>query len=317
MKETIKDINQILEESSKISLTQSKQYRKLKEKLTEIEQDSSDFKEVKDYVDILIWTSKIDLKSSRTLYDQELYPQSIFYLEQSVEKITKAYAIILLGLDPKVAKDKITHKSPKTMLKKVDTFQEIHYEFKKNYHELNEIISDKNKEKICKMNLDDIESLLVAVEETGKQLEIEIVFDQIRESKLIDNLIEIMIPIEISEKKVEKIKNEMFKILRKKTSLEEMDRMIPALLYLSLITFPHAEFSRYPALPEDEANLSPVDYNEDEVDIIKFIEKICNITEECIVDFEIFLKEYEQLKGNEDLKDIIKKQIGLNHESNL
>jgi len=317
MKETNKNINQILEKASKKSLTQFKQSKKIKEKLPEIKQDFSDFEEVKDYVYVLIWTSKIDLKSSRILYDQELYPQSIFYLEQSVEKITKAYAIILLGLDPKVAKDRITHKSPKTMLKKVDIFQEIHDEFKKNYHELNEIISDKNKEEICKMNLDDIESLLDALEEMRKELNIEIILDQIRESHLIDDLIKIMMPIEISKENVEKVKNKMFKEMEKETSLEEMGRMIPTLLYLSLLTFPHAEFSRYPSLPDDETSLSPVDYKEKEVDIIIFFDKICNITEECIIDFEGFLKQYEELKGNEDLKQIIKEQIGLNYESNL
>jgi len=310
MNELDNEINEILKNTSKKSLNQAE---KIKEKLSDIKENSSEFKEVKGHVDILIRTSKTDLKSSRTLYNQELYPQSVFYLEQSVEKITKAYSIALLGLGPEDAKEKITHKSPKTMLKKVDVFKEIHDEFKKNYHELNEIISDKNKEKICKMNRDNIEFLLNATEKTRKHLEIEIVFDQIRESKLIDNLIEIMMPTEISEREVEKIKNKMFKILKKETPLEEMGRMIPTLLYLSLLTFPHAEFSRYPALPEDKASLSPVDYKEKEVDIIKFIEKVCNITKECIIDFEGFLKEYEELQGNEDLKEIIKEQIGSNY----
>ncbi|MGV9206325.1 MAG: HEPN domain-containing protein [Promethearchaeia archaeon] len=310
MKEFDKETNEIFKHISKKSINRSK---KIIEKLPNIRQNFSEFDKVKDHVDILIWTSKIDLKSSRTLYDQELYPQSVFYLEQSVEKITKAYSIAVLGLDPKDAKKRISHKSPKTMLKKVDVFKEIHDEFKKNYHELNEIISDKNKEKICKMNRDNIETLLVALEETEKQLEIDIVFDQIRESKLIDGLIEIIFSIDICESEVEKIKNKTFKILEKKTSLEEMGKMIPTLLYLSLLTFSHAEFSRYPPLPEDKASLSPIDYDEEEVDLIIFIDKICNIIEECINDFEDFLKEYEELKEDEDLKEIIKEQIGSNY----
>lgn len=314
MNELDKELNEILKNTSKKSLNQSD---KIREKLPNIQQNFSEFNEVKDHVDILIKTSKIDLKSSRILYDRELYPQSVFYLEQSVEKITKAYSIVLLGLGPEDAKKRISHKSPKTMLKKVDVFKNIHDEFKKNYHELNEIISDKNKEKICKMNRENIESLLVALEKIEKQLEIEIIFDQIRESKLIDSLIEINFSLDIYESEVEKIKNEMFKILEKETSLQEMARMIPTFLYLSLLTFPHAEFSRYPPLPEDEASLSPMDYKEKEVDIIIFFDKICNITEECIFDFESFLKEYEELKGNEDLNEIIKKQIGSNYGSNL
>ncbi len=38
--------------------------------------------------------AKIDLEASKVLYEKELYPQAVFYLQQSVEKATKAFILI-------------------------------------------------------------------------------------------------------------------------------------------------------------------------------------------------------------------------------
>ena len=38
--------------------------------------------------------AKMDLEASNVLYDNELYPQAIFYFQQSVEKANKALVLI-------------------------------------------------------------------------------------------------------------------------------------------------------------------------------------------------------------------------------
>lgn len=43
---------------------------------------------------------KADLRASKTLYDKELYPQGVFYLQQSVEKSVKAIGLLLSLVRP-------------------------------------------------------------------------------------------------------------------------------------------------------------------------------------------------------------------------
>lgn len=38
--------------------------------------------------------AKMDLEASKVLYEKDLYPQAVFYFQQSVEKATKAFALI-------------------------------------------------------------------------------------------------------------------------------------------------------------------------------------------------------------------------------
>ncbi len=42
----------------------------------------------------LLEIAKKDLEAAKCLYEKELYPQAIFYLQQSVEKAAKSFAIM-------------------------------------------------------------------------------------------------------------------------------------------------------------------------------------------------------------------------------
>ena len=60
--------------------------------------------------------SKDDLKISKLLYKKKYFAASIYHLQQSVEKLTKAYLLKTRFIDRKDL-SKISHKTPKGILK--------------------------------------------------------------------------------------------------------------------------------------------------------------------------------------------------------
>jgi len=60
---------------------------------------------------ILLNIAKDDLKSSELLYKNKLYPQALFYYQQSVEKANKAFAIALNIIKPEDIYKKVGHNS--------------------------------------------------------------------------------------------------------------------------------------------------------------------------------------------------------------
>ena len=66
-----------------------------------------------DFVKELVEIAENDLKSSAILYNEELYSQSIYFLQQSVEKISKAYSVLSGDIKPKDIAKKIGHTTPK------------------------------------------------------------------------------------------------------------------------------------------------------------------------------------------------------------
>jgi len=83
----------------------------------------------------LLEIAKKDLKASKCLYDNGLYPQAVFYLQQSVEKATKTFGILSDFIDENELKDFVGH-NPLKIHKKV--FEEQ----KRIAENLNRIIGD-------------------------------------------------------------------------------------------------------------------------------------------------------------------------------
>lgn len=61
----------------------------------------------------LLKIAGMDLQASRLLYDDELYPQSVFYFQQSVEKANKSFALISNQATEKELPGNIGHKAIK------------------------------------------------------------------------------------------------------------------------------------------------------------------------------------------------------------
>jgi len=58
---------------------------------------------------ILLEMADKDLEAAKCLYDKELYPQSIFYLQQSVEKATKSFGLVIGIVDENELMNNIGH----------------------------------------------------------------------------------------------------------------------------------------------------------------------------------------------------------------
>ncbi len=59
----------------------------------------------------LLKIAEKDLKASKILYEKRLFPQSIFYFQQSVEKANKVFALITNQITEKDLKNKIGHET--------------------------------------------------------------------------------------------------------------------------------------------------------------------------------------------------------------
>lgn len=61
----------------------------------------------------LLSIAKMDLQASRVLYEKELYPQAIFYFQQSVEKACKAFALLTNQVTEKELPREVGHETIK------------------------------------------------------------------------------------------------------------------------------------------------------------------------------------------------------------
>lgn len=61
--------------------------------------------------EILLEISKKDLEAANVLYQNKLYPQAIFYLQQSVEKAAKSFGLIANIIDEDELKSSIRHRT--------------------------------------------------------------------------------------------------------------------------------------------------------------------------------------------------------------
>lgn len=70
--------------------------------------------------DELLHIAKMDLQASRVLYEKGLYPQSIFYFQQSVEKACKTFALFTDQVTEKELPNKIGHEAVKIYEKAIE-----------------------------------------------------------------------------------------------------------------------------------------------------------------------------------------------------
>ncbi len=68
------------------------------------------------YIERLLELSFKDLESSKILYKSEIYEMSLYHLQQTVEKIIKAYGMIYFGVKKDQIENEIRHTSPLAFL---------------------------------------------------------------------------------------------------------------------------------------------------------------------------------------------------------
>ena len=77
----------------------------------------------------LLNIAKSDLKASRVLYENQLYPQAIFYFQQSVEKANKSLALVTKQVNEKELHRNIGHKAIKIHEKAIKRQKEKYEQF--------------------------------------------------------------------------------------------------------------------------------------------------------------------------------------------
>lgn len=210
-----------------------------------------------------------DINSAKILYTNKIYPTAIYHLQQSVEKLVKAYMIYYSILNHKNLKS-VSHDSPKAFLKLIEKFQPALnpvLSIAEKFHTPNinikkmsktdiytfEKLIDKSKKQIVKMEPDKIKKMVIVADEISNILNKQINYDDIKCKMLevLSNLRaefnDIEDSVEIKDENIEAIdivetRIENFEI----ESFKDLYSYLPTLYILSIITYPHATFSRYP-----------------------------------------------------------------------
>lgn len=216
--------------------------------------------------------AKEDIKSSRLLFEGQIYSRSVFFLQQSVEKACKALGLALGFIKRQKS---IGHESPEVFIKMLeDDFSINHYlPLLEQYTNENQKIKiEKAKESIFKgksklliLKEKEIQGYLTFIEsmmnQGAEKLRAEL--NRIQES------LNVFLP--------------QFEI--KVDLIVDFILCITSLYILSVITFPHTMTSRY----SDTQIIHPKDYTID-MPIVEFLPKFQNITESAIESLDRYIR---------------------------
>lgn len=235
-----------------------------------------------DFLDL----SKDDLLACKILYEKSIFHLATYHLQQSVEKLTKSYALILGYITPEELR-RNGHITPQVFVKLLQ--EKISQQFLKlfeNIHELDENRLNELKNLFSKRHLlEEIASMdkekIIVWLETGKQIKQKLknIEGEIKSQiKKIDN--KILKFRKISKNDRNKI-HEMF-ISWDVVSIINLVSNFIMMYILSVITFPHFSFTRYP-----DGKIKPTDYKRG-LGVIDCLDDLIKETECCIRFFEKF-----------------------------
>lgn len=244
-------------------------------------------------------SAKNDLCASRTLYSMKDYPNAIFHLQQSVEKTAKAYALNIgfLGLDELRG---IRHDTPEVFLRllankgillSIDMLNQISSVKidKSKFPEIlkikKEIKKAKTKVEVANLTKEQIQSVLKLCRDIDEGYQ--------KAKKALDQAIIALKPLsgemlKIIKPQLEKMNLPDVSKVSEKTINDKLDRIKPELLdqsskftrifILSILTYPHAIFTRYP-----DGEIKPKDYSQG-LGIIDEIEGVWKELEDCMLE---------------------------------
>jgi HEPN domain-containing protein len=267
---------------------------------------TKDMEKILEYAKKWLEIAKKDKEASIVLYKNGYYPQSVFFLQQTVEKRTKGFLILFLSLfSSENIKDlgkEIGHAPHRFLTEKmkeepiksiIETFYEIDMidfikEFK-NLETKKEIENEKNLEiekEIAKLDAKNIEKILDII----KSLRNKPMLEKTHIEKIAECAIKVFKEI------FEKIGKEKLENLKK-----VITKYLPDLVYIGILYFTlsslvcvHEVSTRY---PDTDIDLEPSKYTED-LGIVKAINKIYNEILEKDNDIKIleeFIRETESL----------------------
>ncbi len=238
-----------------------------------------------------------DLKASKTLYSTGDYPNAIFHLQQSVEKATKAYALSI-GLFKVDELKGVGHDTPEVFLKllakkgilqSIDMLNRIssaEIDKSKNL-EIREIIKKikktETKVKVAKLTKEQIQGnlqLCKTIDEFHQKIKRDLA-SSITPLKSLSSEMSKIIGTQLDEAGLSIKSKDLDKIIR-----NEFDKIKPEFLdwaskftrmfILSVVTYPHAIFARYP-----DGEIKPKDYRRG-LGIVDEIESVLKELEDCV-----------------------------------
>jgi len=278
------------------------------------------------FAETLFEIARNDLEASKCLFERELYPQAVFYLQQSIEKATKSFGL----LNDVIKEDELKHvshnplkvykKSIEKQKKKIERIMDANEKVPKlgeaklikdlnfrNYHKkIAEFLTwlgslsfeetlfiQKSKLRFVIQELDNLESELEGVTINSNEELLKVSLEESKKASM-----EILDAFyEFSPQKIEKVKED----LNIKLDLNLMKEVIRAiqsapikkaiyvtysLYYLSLIMLPHAIVTRYP-----DNNHNPLEIYNKNLPLIQLFGDMVEIMEKTLSKLENLLTE--------------------------
>lgn len=232
--EQAENLSIFLDKLNKISVAQKESQKKLK------------------LAEDLLSTARQDLEASRNLLDKEIYNQSVFHLQQAVEKTTKALGLSLFLFDDSDFKGKngIGHITPLAFIKMLERkwvnpylkiIQSIYPSLKIPDTTHFKKLVRKDKAELAR--LDDVQ--LEKILQTGRKIKRAIKSKKINQKiyTKMDELFKELYPLLESHPEL----SDVPKRFRHYLSLDLFENFIDLYL-LSIITYPHFDYTRYPDL---------------------------------------------------------------------
>jgi HEPN domain-containing protein len=217
--------------------------------------------------------AKDDVEATKLLYEKRLFSLSVYHLQQAVEKTTKACAL-LLSIVSKEELIEIKHKSPLTFIKflkkswaikYIDLIKMLNPEIKTNVDDVEKIINEKQDE-LARMSKTVIRSFLTSIEK------IRVILQTQMYPRIVIFLAFFDLLKPLLRERTENFKKSFDEIFR-----SGMVTSFISLYLLSVITYPHYAFTRYP-----DGGIKPSDYYSGRLEIVECVNDILSEVEICI-----------------------------------
>lgn len=253
-------LNDFLSEDTEIQAGDAMDLIHSIEKIAKNTQNSEEnTKQAKKLIDI----AQEDLETSKLLYEENLPSQSIYHLQQSVEKTAKAFGLYYLFFDTSnlTGHKGIRHITPKAFVKMLQKdwvnsylsiiqamYKEKNSELEPNLEKFHNLLE--KEEKIARLDQKQIRKILKISEELRENWEKKGLDNEIdsRIEKVINELPNSLKEYIDVSKTLEKIKHRI--------NLDSLEKFINLYL-LSLITYPHFNYTRYP-----DEDVKPEEYSD-------------------------------------------------------
>jgi hypothetical protein len=257
---------------------------------------------------IFLEIAKKDLLSARLLYSEELYPQAIFYLQQSIEKAMKSFTVLMGIMEEGEARKQIGHNPLKLQrkllnelkegfetlptLKKISLFEtgdadKVYRDTLELQKLLDRLIEERpiylSRQEIMQFieSSNRFESDMKELNDRLASARYEDFYEAFDEAgKILPGIIEEILPDTMDIETIEKETNDAVLGLTESTKKIRLVMVIIlkilyvylSIFYLSIITFPHAIVSRYP-----DENFNPLAFYNRELPLIQLFDE-CSIT---------------------------------------